>query len=144
MVTDRTGTAGFLMILSHFYPKHLGLWGILLTLDILSHWFQMYSSVAGGHKSHKDTEESKFFLLRLYYNGPYKIFFSYCCIGAEVFYISLYMWANATGPILYSEKGLYELAFYACIPGWAFKQVVNVVQMLGAMEDLASLGDTSK
>ena len=41
MVTDRTGTAGFLMILSHFYPKHLGLWGILLTLDVLSHWFQV-------------------------------------------------------------------------------------------------------
>ena len=37
--------------------------------------------------------------------GPYKLFFSYCCIGAEVFYISLYMWANATGPVLYQSKG---------------------------------------
>ena len=43
-----------------------------------------------------------------------------------------------------TPKGLYELAFYACVPGWAFKQVVNVVQMYGAMEELAALGDTSK
>lgn len=29
----------------------------------------MYASVAGGHKSHKDTQDSKWFLLRLYYKG---------------------------------------------------------------------------
>ena len=30
------------------------------------------SSVVCGHESHKDTESSDFFLLQLYYNGPYK------------------------------------------------------------------------
>merc|ERR1711934_790899 len=65
MVADRTGTAGFLLCLSHYYKPWVPLWGTLLTLDIISHWMQMYSSVVGGHKSHKDTQDSQFFLLRL-------------------------------------------------------------------------------
>lgn len=141
MVTDRTATAGFLMCLSHFYPAWVPLWGSLMTLDILSHWMEMYSAVAKG-RHHKDQDESSFFLLRLYYNGPYKIFFAYCCIGAEVFYIALYMCANGTGPIMFTighEIGFYEMWVYICFPGWAFKQVVNVVQLFGAAEILAEM-----
>jgi len=159
MVTDRTGTAGFIMCLSHMYPTlpfgfGRGFWivlfGILVTLDICSHWIQMYSSLSCGAQSHKDTAESKWLLLRLYYKGggkgaiTDKLFFGYCCIGAEVWYISLYMWASAVGlghvgPIVFGSTGLYEFFFYLCCPGWAFKQVVNVVQAVGASQELAEL-----
>lgn len=142
MVTDRTGTAIFLLGLSHHYQQWVPLWASLLMLDIISHWMQMYSSVVAGHASHKDTQASQFFLLRLYYS-PHKYFFGYCCIGAEVFYMSLYMWANAKGMIIYGDMGFYELVFWICLPGWAFKQVVNVVQTVNAAYDLAELPDDS-
>jgi len=140
MVTDRTGTAGFILCLSHLYPRSwIPLFGSLVTLDIVSHWIQMYSSLSCGHESHKDTAESAWFLLRLYYTGPHKLFFGYCCIGAEIWYVSLYMWANGVGPIIFASMGLYELCFYICCPGWAFKQIVNVVQAVGAANELADL-----
>ena len=37
-----TGTAGFILCLSHLYPKYIAGFGILITLDIVSHWIQMY------------------------------------------------------------------------------------------------------
>jgi len=58
------------------------------------------------------------------------------------------MWAaegkasGGAGPMVPGlEMGLYPAVFYFCVPGWAFKQVVNVIQLVGAMEDLASLDD---
>jgi CDP-diacylglycerol--inositol 3-phosphatidyltransferase len=69
MLTDRCATTCLLVGLCLFYPKSLFVFQMLITLDITSHWLQMYSSLITGSSSHKDTEESAHYLLRIYYTS---------------------------------------------------------------------------
>ena len=48
MVTDRTSTACLCLVLSRLYPQHVPGFAGLITLDLFSHWFQMYASLAAG------------------------------------------------------------------------------------------------
>lgn len=53
MVTDRVATSCLLAVLCVLYPRLLLPLLALLMLDIFSHWFQMYSTLAMGSASHK-------------------------------------------------------------------------------------------
>jgi phosphatidylglycerophosphate synthase len=53
MVTDRIATTGLLALLCCFAPAYQMIWLSVLALDLSSHWFQMYSSLACGNASHK-------------------------------------------------------------------------------------------
>ncbi|CAI7884106.1 unnamed protein product [Closterium sp. NIES-54] len=61
----------------------------LLVLDLTSHWYQMYSSFLVHKTSHKDVAATDFFLMRWYYGS--RPFMAYCCIGAELLYLVLYL-----------------------------------------------------
>ncbi|GAQ84622.1 phosphatidylinositol synthase [Klebsormidium nitens] len=139
MVTDRVSTAGLLLVLSHLYKDYwLACLG-LLVLDVASHWLQMYSTFLVSKTSHKDVDARAFFLLRLYYR--YRAVMGYCCIGAEVLYLCLYLlhdplyWGWPALPAwAHTERGaVYWLAGLAA-PGWAVKQVVNLVQLKTAAD----------
>lgn len=102
---------------------------MLIILDMSSHWCQMYSttSMQQHHKS-ADGNKGRFFLVRWYYSSyP---FFGYCCVGAELTYVTLYVLArmNATGRY-HAKKALVEHFLMATVPGCAVKQVVNVSQL---------------
>lgn len=53
MVTDRVSDAIILAILGALYPKYAWLFFGDIALDIGSHWYQMYSTLASGEKHHK-------------------------------------------------------------------------------------------
>lgn len=53
MVTDRIATTGLLALLCSFAPAYQMIWLSVIALDLSSHWFQMYSSLACGQVSHK-------------------------------------------------------------------------------------------
>lgn len=53
MATDRVSTAGLLALLCKFAPSRHGVWVVLMMLDVGSHWFQMYATLACGDSSHK-------------------------------------------------------------------------------------------
>lgn len=53
MATDRVATAGLLALLCKFAPAYYLLWILLIMLDVSSHWFQMYVTLAYGEGSHK-------------------------------------------------------------------------------------------
>ena len=53
MATDRVATAGLLALLCKFAPKYHLVWICLIMLDVGSHWFQMYVSLAYGEGTHK-------------------------------------------------------------------------------------------
>jgi CDP-diacylglycerol--inositol 3-phosphatidyltransferase len=128
MITDRCATAGFLMVLSHLYPRYLNVWVSLMILDIASHWFHVTSVALQGHKS--DTVlEARNPILRMYYKMYY--LFGYCCVGAEMFYVFLYIyyWTN--------NYKIWCMAVYICLPGCAIKQIVNVVQLCSACYAIA-------
>lgn len=116
--------------------KNIQLFLGLMVLDISSHWCQMYSSSLvkdGAHHKSEEGNAGRHFLVQWFYK--YYWFFGYLCVGAEFTYICLYMTQHApTDGLVY--KGALCL-LYACIPGCAAKQVVNLMQLLSACHVVA-------
>jgi len=127
-----------LVLLTALYPDAYLVFAFALGLDISSHWFHMYSTtMSGAH--HKSTDAQKNFIMRLYYGSFY--FFAYLCIGAELFYIFLYLqyFSTEMSPLAVS---IVNYSLLAVAPGWALKQFVNVVQ-LGAAADACVAKDVA-
>ncbi|GMH91793.1 hypothetical protein TL16_g12156, partial [Triparma laevis f. inornata] len=131
MVTDRCTTAGMLVVLSWIYVNEgmklmfLG----LFFLDISSHWMQMTSSLMiGEHHKSKEGNAKRFFLVRLFYENY--AFFGYCCVGAELTYVLLYILAYlpSSPTKIYTEYALY----YVCTPACVCKNIVNLAQLASA------------
>jgi CDP-diacylglycerol--inositol 3-phosphatidyltransferase len=142
MVTDRTSTACLCLVLSRLYPQHVVGFAGLITLDLFSHWFQMYASLAAGGETHKASAN---FVVRLYYRKP--VLFA-ACAGTEFWYLALYCLAFGPGPavvppllapLLPPGAGLYALVLYACAPIFAFKQFTNLVQLWSAATQVAAM-----
>eukprot|EP00878_Enallax_costatus_P018550 GHUV01019531.1.p2 GENE.GHUV01019531.1~~GHUV01019531.1.p2 ORF type:complete len:106 (+),score=26.14 GHUV01019531.1:898-1215(+) len=53
MVTDRVATTGLLALLCSVYPQYHIAFILLISLDIFSHWFHMYSTLLAGSSTHK-------------------------------------------------------------------------------------------
>ncbi|CAI5732005.1 unnamed protein product [Hyaloperonospora brassicae] len=133
MVTDRCSTAGLLVVLSHLYPQYMVCFIFLLVLDFSSHWFHMYSS--RGH--HKLVPAERNFLLRFYY-GCYP-FFGFCCVGAELFYILLYvLHFDPALMIPVINVPVMQLCYYVCLPACVCKSFTNVAQLCSAAHSIAS------
>lgn len=149
MVTDRVATSCLLALLCSLYPSWQPILMFLLGLDIFSHWFQMYATLAMGATSHKDIH-SRSWIVRLYYQ--HRLFMGFCCICVEVLYLLLYLLAQPQ----FSTWGLLAIPEYigsflpghcedvsvlvlfaiVTIPGFAIKQFINVQQLRAAAEQL--------
>jgi CDP-diacylglycerol--inositol 3-phosphatidyltransferase len=135
MVTDRCATTGLISILCGLYPKWIPSLLFCQMLDLGSHWYHMYStSTERGHHKSKEALAERNVVLRMYY-GSYPLF-AYLCVGAEFFWIALYVLHYApdfgVGPL--------RLAFvcrYGFAPAMALKSVVNLAQFGSAAENLA-------
>ncbi|GFH49480.1 hypothetical protein CTEN210_05956 [Chaetoceros tenuissimus] len=134
MVTDRCSTLGLLFILygeygntdREYFAFYRITFLLLAVLDISSHWCQMYST-ASLQIHHKSSEgnANRFFLVRWYYQCyP---FFGYCCVSAEVTYITMYILNHLEegDPLLTIGSNILKLV----IPGCVTKQIVNVFQL---------------
>mmetsp|Transcript_7684 Transcript_7684/g.8783 ORF Transcript_7684/g.8783 Transcript_7684/m.8783 type:complete len:233 (-) Transcript_7684:238-936(-) len=137
MITDRCATLGLCFVLygeygattNEYFAWFKILFMMLALLDISSHWCQMYSAAAlQVHHKSSEGNANKFFLVRYYYQSyP---FFGYCCVSAEVTYITMYALAHAT--VEKDEQLLIDIVkyiLYFCIPGCVTKQIVNVFQL---------------
>ncbi|GBG81616.1 hypothetical protein CBR_g32608 [Chara braunii] len=139
MVTDRVSTASLLVVLSSLYSQYFIIFLGLMVLDISSHWFQMVSAHLTSKKSHKDVADGTNFLLRIYYR--YRPFMGYCCIGAEVLYLAVYLLHDpsyAAAPLvdlpMIGERSLVEVIAWVALPGCVIKQFVNLVQIKTAAD----------
>ena len=93
------------------------------------------SSLLGGSESHKSVKKEGNYILYMYYTSRAVLF--WVCAFNELFYISLYCYYHQL--IL----GVTKVLLVISAPIWTFKQIVNVIQMVGAAKHLASL-DTKK
>jgi CDP-diacylglycerol--inositol 3-phosphatidyltransferase len=157
MVTDRVATSCLVAVLCTLYPSWLLPLLSLLMLDIFSHWFQMYSTLAAGAESHKDVR-SRSLVVRFYYSQ--RLFMGFCCVSVEVLYLCMYClgfeqfrtWGVMPLPV--AVRGLPALAGLpllpdgapavavlaaAVLPGFAVKQFVNIVQLRTAAGQLVAL-----
>ncbi|MCL7034261.1 hypothetical protein MKW94_014833 [Papaver nudicaule] len=139
MVTDRVSTACLLVVLSQCYRRPGStIFLSLLSLDIASHWLQMYSTFLSGKATHKDVKDSTNWLFRLYYGN--RAFMAYCCVASELLYIILFLLSETQSEsvievLLTGLKHGY-LSFLVAIAlfGWAIKQAINVIQMKTAAD----------
>ncbi|KXZ41301.1 hypothetical protein GPECTOR_568g603 [Gonium pectorale] len=161
MVTDRLATTGLLLVVTMVYPQLHVVCVSLIFLDIFSHWFQMYASLAVGATTHKDVK-SKSWLVRTYYAN--RLFMGYCCVSCEVLYLVVYAskWSQLMGvtvplpggatlrlparvaelaPVLLrftSSSGVPLMTVFGLmsLPGFAVKQLCNWVQLRTAADQL--------
>lgn len=127
MLTDRMSTAVLLIVLSHLYPHAWGFFAFLVVLDIVSHWFQMYSKSIKGASSHKGSKNP---MLDFYYNFPYALLVF--CVGNEFFLVCLYLLSFATETtesVAMLPVGVIKLIAYVCFPIFFGKQFMNFVQL---------------
>ncbi|XP_065055095.1 CDP-diacylglycerol--inositol 3-phosphatidyltransferase-like [Rhopilema esculentum] len=139
MLTDRCATLCLLMTLSLFYPPWTIVFQFLVSLDITSHWAQMYSSMMKGKLSHKSVEETANPFLKLYYTSRVVLFIM--CAGNELFFAMLYMIHFEPGPtinIFSTRLGLWQLLAGICFPISFIKNLINLVQMIGAFQAIAN------
>lgn len=138
MVTDRCSTALLLSVLAILYRNYAQLFMLLMALDIASHWVQMK---AAGKMHHKSSSQN--FVVRFYYSNY--AFFGYCCVGAEFFYIFLYMLHFLHGAQVPTIEGrtwesvVYDVTFYVMLPGCCLKQFVNLCQLCAASLAIAQV-----
>jgi CDP-diacylglycerol--inositol 3-phosphatidyltransferase len=90
------------------------------------------ASLKVHHKS-KEANARRFFLVRWYY-GSYP-FFGYCCVGAELTYMTLYIRAHAQNTFLLDACNLGLKLF---LPACVVKQIVNIFQLTSACHAVAS------
>eukprot|EP00252_Welwitschia_mirabilis_P008711 TRINITY_DN20806_c0_g1_i1.p1 TRINITY_DN20806_c0_g1~~TRINITY_DN20806_c0_g1_i1.p1 ORF type:complete len:189 (+),score=13.34 TRINITY_DN20806_c0_g1_i1:278-844(+) len=97
------------------------------------------SSFLSNKTSHKDVTDNKSWLMRMYYK--HRIFMGYCCVSTEVLYLVLYLMSqNESVSVVkvfiaaLNEKSLLSCLGLAALPGWATKQIINLVQMKTAAD----------
>lgn len=140
MVTDRSTTAGLLCYLAIIYPNWTLAFQLLIALDLSSHYLHMYNSLSSGATSHKEIKPNQNFLLRLYYTSRVVLFMA--CALNEACFMSLYMLAHQPSPIFIivgQQISLWMIILGISLPVCAFKQLMNVIQLVGASRKLAEL-----
>lgn len=98
------------------------------------------SSLLGGSESHKAIKKDGNIVLRLYYTSRAVLF--WVCALNELFYILLYCLYYGTFTKVQVGKRVYNLTrilLATSAPIWALKQIINVIQLIGAAKHLASL-----
>ena len=136
MFTDRAATSAVIVVISHVVkpisPIQVFVAALLVFLDVASHFTRMYASMFTGKQSHKDTSDSIFSLLAVYYSN--RKFMGALCVGQEFFYIlyyAQYFFASS------AAGGLISASLYIAAPLCILKQVVNVQQLVDAMYHIA-------
>ena len=131
MLTDRLSTACLLLVLSLLYPGYWGCFALLITLDIVSHWCQMYAKLAQGRSSHKGSSNPA---LHFYYTFPYALLVF--CVGNELCFVSLYLLSFSWPP---PWTAVWRTALYLSFPICALKQIMNLVQLYDSCNEICEM-----
>ncbi|GBC08061.1 hypothetical protein RclHR1_00790011 [Rhizophagus clarus] len=169
MVTDRSTTSCLLCFLATKYPSWTILFQLLISLDLSSHYMHMYSSLTSGSSSHKNIDKSSNRILRAYYSNNVVLFifcalnelffvalyllsFNHEDIG-NLFTIKLinlfkdlrcsFFVINFSiinlSLIVPGLNFIVRIIAFISFPVCAGKQIINVIQLVGASKRLANL-----
>lgn len=133
MVTDRCTTTVLITYLCQLYPRLALPFCLLISLDISSHYMQMYSQLITGKTNHKQMDSQAHWVLKAYYTNR-KVLFAFC-LGNEAFFLFAYM-------LQYPDAFPYALSLMLAViafPICVIKNVINVVQLYESAKDLAKL-----
>ncbi|KAJ1732653.1 phosphatidylinositol synthase 1 (CDP-alcohol phosphatidyltransferase1) [Coemansia biformis] len=135
MVTDRCTTTVLLTYLAQAYKSQaLALvFCLLISLDISSHYMQMYSQLITGKTNHKQMDEKAHWVLKAYYTDR-RVLFAFC-FGNEAFFLLLYLNKFLPAYALYLSIPITLAAF----PISLIKNGINFIQLYESACDLARL-----
>ncbi|KAJ2310338.1 phosphatidylinositol synthase 1 (CDP-alcohol phosphatidyltransferase1) [Coemansia sp. RSA 2611] len=135
MVTDRCTTTVLLTYLAQLYDSRVLalIFCLIISLDISSHYMQMYSQLITGKTNHKQMDQNAHWILKAYYTDR-KVLFAFC-FGNEAFFLLLYLNKYLPYYALYLSVPLTLAAF----PISLIKNAINVVQLYESASDLARL-----
>ncbi|KAJ2137629.1 phosphatidylinositol synthase 1 (CDP-alcohol phosphatidyltransferase1) [Coemansia sp. RSA 678] len=135
MVTDRCTTTVLLVYLAQLYQSNMLalLFCFIVSLDISSHYMQMYSQLVTGKTNHKEMGDDSHWILKAYYTDR-RVLFAFC-FGNEAFFLLLYLNKYLPTYALYLSVPLTLAAF----PISFIKNAINVVQLYESASDLARL-----
>lgn len=139
-LTDRAGTMCLLVVLSCFYPNYMFLFQLSMTIDIVSHWLHLHSSMMKGSDSHKKIDLSGNPILRHYYTNR-KILFVMCA-GNELFYSMLYLLYFTTGPVVPLGPLSFGLFTFICVisaPIAIVKTGISLIHLYTASVNIAAI-----
>ncbi|KAJ2773887.1 phosphatidylinositol synthase 1 (CDP-alcohol phosphatidyltransferase1) [Coemansia nantahalensis] len=133
MVTDRCTTTVLLTFLAQLYQSTAVALAFcfLISLDISSHYMQMYSQLITGKTNHKQMDEGAHWVLKAYYTDR-RVLFAFC-FGNEAFFLLLYLNKYLPAYGLYLSLPLTLLTF----PISLIKNVINFIQLYESACDLA-------
>jgi len=137
MVTDRSTTSCLLCFLATKYSSWTILFQLLISLDLSSHYMHMYSSLTSGSSSHKNIDKSSNFILRAYYSDN-RVLFIFCALN-ELFFVALYLLSFNHEDIVPGLNIIIRLIALLSLPVCAVKQIINIIQLVGASQRLANL-----
>eukprot|EP01120_Amphizonella_sp_Union-15-10_P017114 TRINITY_DN9410_c0_g1_i2.p1 TRINITY_DN9410_c0_g1~~TRINITY_DN9410_c0_g1_i2.p1 ORF type:complete len:252 (+),score=35.82 TRINITY_DN9410_c0_g1_i2:100-756(+) len=140
MVTDRASTSALLVVLSVLYPKYIYLFMALISLDLISHYAHLSSSLISGATSHKKIRPDQSWFLKLYYHNRF-VLFLLCFANEGVFLCAYATHFFPNWPLLTIGSFNISLAlasFYLFLPLGFMKQFMNVVQLVQASKDLVA------
>jgi CDP-diacylglycerol--inositol 3-phosphatidyltransferase len=121
-IIDRTETILYVTITSLMFPGLARLFHLILTLDIASHISRLYTTINHGEMHHKKLTSS-FRLLNLYYSNRIILILSCFTYNAFFGYFGFKY-------VLHSTPEWLLIIFIITMPGFIFKNIVHVLQLL--------------
>jgi len=158
MVTDRASTTCLIVVLARFYPKFHGWYLFLITLDLVSHFTHIYSTLSRGSTSHKNVSRHNW-MLHLYYTNRYVL--AGLCGGNEGFFLWSYLLHFWSGPLISlgsfaayvdlflpvtngSISFVQFMTFIVFFPVMFIKQLMNLIQLKQACQDIVELDEQER
>jgi len=134
MITDRCSTMMLCIVLTDFYPerKYIYCFLAICSLDLVSHYARLYSSLATGSSGHKEVKANHFALMKIYYSNKY--FLALMVAGNEGFWLALYL-------LHFNATSIAYVILVISAPICFLKQLINVIQFIQAMKDIVVLDE---
>ncbi|PVU85230.1 hypothetical protein BB560_007102 [Smittium megazygosporum] len=131
MITDRCTTTCLITYLIIIYPQFSVFYCFLISMDISSHYMQMYDSLSSGSTNHKNMDSDAHPILKAYYTNRQILF--WLCFGNEAFFILSYYVHYLSG----FPRTLVYVLLAASFPVFLVKNLINLVQLFYASKRLA-------
>ena len=127
---DRMFVACWMIVLTVIEPQFWFLFVLILSLDLVSHLFQLYASQQKGKNSHKDQDEHQGGLLKYYYRHP--AFMFNVCLFHDLWILAIVI--NHFYPSHYAL-----IAIGLLTPFMLFKGLIHILQLLSSSRLLIAL-----
>ncbi|KRX07744.1 hypothetical protein PPERSA_05807 [Pseudocohnilembus persalinus] len=142
MVCDRASDAVFLSILSGLFPSLRFFFLVALIIDLVSHWYQTYSTQYCQEEHHK-TAKSEWRIMQIYYGSKPVLF--WMVFGYEAFLLNMYLKAFEHSIELPDYfKNINTMCLFITTPIFLLKNYISIIQLISSSSKIIDAEDSYK